>query len=101
MMIQTDKETIALSELRGLGAKSAQQLQQIKIFTHADLQAIGAVEAFIALKKESIKQQTSQPSLNFLYALAGALSDRDWRDMAQNEKGRLLAELESAEAGYE
>lgn len=79
-----------LSKLKGFGPKSEQCLNEIGIYTKSDLQRVGAVKAFIRLKKEcSIK-----PSLNFLYALVGALEDRDWKDIAKTEKERLLFELD-------
>ncbi len=79
-----------LSRLKGLGPKSEQSLNEVGIFTQAQLEELGAVRAFIKLKKEcSVK-----PSLNFLYALVGALEGRHWADIAKSEKGRLLMELE-------
>jgi len=79
-----------LSKLNGLGPKSERRLNEIGIFTRKNLQDIGPVRAFIKLKKEcSIK-----PSLNFLYAMAGALEDRHWDDIAKSEKTRLLIELD-------
>ena len=37
------------------------------------------------------------PSLNLLYALVGALEDKHWIDIARQERGRLLLEVD----GYE
>lgn len=79
-----------LRVLKGLGPKSERCLHEIGIRTQEDLEAIGAVRAFIKLKKEcSIK-----PSLNFLYAMIGALENEHWVKIAKNERGRLLMELE-------
>jgi len=79
-----------LSKLKGLGPKSERYLNEIGIHTKEQLQQIGAVRAFIKLKKEcSIK-----PGLNFLYAMVGALEGEHWTDIAKSEKGRLLFELE-------
>lgn len=65
-------------------------MNEVGIYTEEQLKRIGAVRAFIKLKKEcSIK-----PSLNFLYALVGSLEDRDWKEISKEEKGRLLIELE-------
>jgi len=79
-----------LRELKGLGSKSEQCLHEIGINTPEELQRIGAVRAFIRLRKES----SIKPSLNFLYALVGALENRHWTEIAKKEKGRLLMELE-------
>ena len=79
-----------LSKLRGLGAKSERCLNEIGIKTKSDLEAIGPIQAFLKLREEcSIK-----PSLNFLYAMVGALEDKHWADIAKSERGRLLIELE-------
>jgi len=80
-----------LSSLKGLGPKSEKALNEISIFTKADLKAIGPIQAFIKLGA----QGKSKPGLNFLYAMVGALEDVHWSKVAKNEKGRLLVELEA------
>ena len=79
-----------LRDLKGLGPKFEEWLNEVGILTPKDLRTIGAVRAFIKLKKEcSVKS-----SLNFLYAMVGAIEDRHWAEIAKSEKGRLLIELE-------
>ena len=82
-----------LSKLKGLGLKSERCLNEIGIRTKSDLEAIGPVRAFLKLRAEC----STKPSLNFLYAMVGALEGRHWADIAKAEKGRLLMEIE----GYE
>lgn len=79
-----------LSELKGLGPKSEGHLNEIGIHTREQLEDIGAVGAYIKLKE----QCSVDPSLNFLYAMVGALEDEHWAKIAKSEKGRLLFELE-------
>ena len=79
-----------LSKLKGLGPKSEKCLNEVGIFTKDDLVKAGAVKIFIQLQNES----TNRPSLNFLYALVGAIENRHWADIAKTEKSRLLMELE-------
>lgn len=79
-----------IRDLRGLGPKSEEQLRKIGIDTPEALRAIGAVAAFIALNEKSMPR----PSLNFLYALVGAIENRDWREVAREDRDRLFAELE-------
>ena len=79
-----------LRDLKGLGLKSEQCLVEVGISTVEDLRALGAVRAFIKLKNEC----NTKPSLNFLYALVGAHENKHWADIAEQEKERLLAELE-------
>jgi len=79
-----------VSKLQGLGEKSAKCLNKIGIYKRSDLEKTGVVNAFMALKEEgSIK-----PSLNFLYAMVGALENKHWAKIEKEEKGRLLMELE-------
>lgn len=79
-----------LCKLKGLGPKSERCLNEIGIYTEAQLRDIGPVNAFMKLKNEcSIK-----PSMNFLYAMVGALENKHWAKIAKEEKGRLLFELE-------
>jgi DNA transformation protein len=78
------------SALLNLGPKSDMMLASIGIRTHAELRACGAVNALIRLK------QSGQPaSLNLLWAMEGALSNRHWRDVAKDDRLRLLTELET------
>ncbi len=78
------------SKLLNLGPKSVAMLASIGIHTRVDLAARGAVETFITLKA------TGQPvSLNMLWALEGALSERHWREVARDDRLRLLMELDA------
>ncbi len=79
-----------ISDLKGLGPKSEKCLNEIGIYTSDDLEAMGPIRAFIKLKREcSIK-----PSLNFLYAMVGALENKHWVDIARDEKSKLLMTLD-------
>ncbi|WP_420476034.1 TfoX/Sxy family protein [Noviherbaspirillum sp. ST9] len=79
-----------LSDLRNLGLKSEEMFAAIRIRTPAELAARGAIATFIALKQAGLPA-----SLNMLWALEGALSDCDWREVARDDKPRLLTELEA------
>ncbi len=79
-----------LSKLKGLGPESERCLNEIGIRTREELEAIGPVRAFMKLTKEG----SVRPSLNFLYAMVGALEGRSWTDIAASERERLLLELE-------
>ena len=82
--------SVKVSKLKGLGPKTEKYLNNIGIFTRDDLETIGAVSAYLKL----IESGQTIPHLSFLYALVGALEDRSWLDIANNEKERLLYELE-------
>lgn len=79
-----------LSKLRGLGGKSEECLNEVGIRTKEDLKKTGAVKVFLKLQKECSRQ----PSLNFLYAMVGALENEHWANIEKSEKGRLLIELD-------
>jgi DNA transformation protein and related proteins len=79
-----------LSDMRNLGPKSEAMLAGAGVHTPARLAALGAVDTYALLR-----QSGQAVSLNMLWALEGALSDRDWRDVARNDKLRLLTELEA------
>jgi len=81
-----------IRDLRGLGIKSEETLAKVDILSVDSLRDIGAVAAFYRLKRAGFK-----PSLNFLYAMIGGLTDRSWLEVAQTEREQLLAELESIE----
>lgn len=85
------KENDPVETLTGLGPKSAAALHGIGIHTRADLERTGPIETFLKLKESD---NAFKPSLNFLYALVGALEDRHWKDIAIREKQRLLIELD-------
>ena len=81
-------ETIGtpLENLRNLGASSAAWLREIGVYTKADLERLGPVLAY-----RLVKGKQPRASLNLLWALAGALSDRDWRELSDAEKANLRA----------
>jgi DNA transformation protein len=53
------------------------------------LRRIGAIGAY-----ERLVRAAAPVSLNMLWALEGALSDRDWREVARDDRTALLAELD-------
>jgi DNA transformation protein len=78
-----------IQDLAGLGPKSAEMLARAGIVAVEQLQAVGAIQAFATVKR------TGAPaSLNLLWALEGALSGQHWKDVARNERTRLLLALD-------
>lgn len=78
-------------KLRNIGPKSAAWLRQVGLRTESDLRAIGALEAFIRVKRAGFK-----PSLNLLYALEGALCDCHWQDIPAERRNELLIAADAA-----
>lgn len=76
-----------LETLRNLGPASAAWLMEAGIRSAADLRRMGP-----ALAYRKVKQIQPDASLNLLWALAGAIDDRDWRDLTEHDKRRLRLE---------
>lgn len=80
-------------KIRNVGPKSAAWLRQVGVRTFEDLVEIGPVEVFLKVKRAGFR-----PSLNLLYAMAGALADCHWAELPDARKQELLADLEDAES---
>ena len=79
----------SIAGLKNLGPKSAEMLASAGIQTKDDLQELGPVVAFLA-----VKQAGHAPSLNLLWAIAAALEDIHWLELTEETKSSLQAELE-------
>lgn len=84
---------MSTERLRNIGPKSAAWLRQVGLRSVEDLQATGAVGAFLKVKRAGFK-----PSLNLLYSLEGALVGSHWQEIPEARRHQLLAELEQASA---
>ncbi|MFY7913967.1 MAG: TfoX/Sxy family DNA transformation protein [Rubrivivax sp.] len=79
----------ALSEARGIGPRSLALLERLGITTLPALKASDPIDLYA-------RARVLQPdvSLNLLYALVGAIEDRDWRDVARQDRTSLLMVLD-------
>ena len=82
---------MSTAELRNIGPKSAAWLRQVGLRSAQDLVAVGAVQAFLKVKRAGFK-----PSLNLLYALEGALQDCHWQEVPETRRQALVADAEAA-----
>ena len=80
---------IELASLPNLGYESAARLEAVGLATLADLEGLGAVEAYRRVQ-ERFPEETS---LNLLWALEGALLDISWLDLPVELKEELRAQL--------
>ncbi len=94
MSVRPLPDAFELRALPNLGPASERVLHAAGIHTPAALRALGSVPAFVA-----VRQAGQQPSLNLLWALEGALSGRDWKSVAQQERTALLMQLDDLESG--
>jgi len=86
-----------IKDLPGLGLKSQEALATVGIHDESDLRAIGPLMAFYRLRLKGKEAGGSGPSLNFLYAMVGALEESSWLEVARTQREQLLAELDSLE----
>lgn len=79
-------------KLQNIGPKSAAWLRQVGVRSLEDLKRLGAVGAFLKVKKAGFR-----PSLNLLYALAGAELGCHWTALAPEHKSAMVEEVTAAE----
>ena len=73
-----------------VGPKSAAWLRQVGVRTREDLEAMGAVTAYVKCKRAGFR-----PSLNMLYSLEGALLGCHWQKVPEARRAELLADAEA------
>ena len=81
-----------LSALRNLGPATERRLVAVGVRTRADLERLGAVEAWLRLR-DAFPEWTSR---NALYALEGALLDERWDRLPAEVLARLRRAAEEA-----
>lgn len=81
-----------IADLPNFGPRSQEMLAQAGIKTVAQLRELGAVRAYLQVKRSS-----GNASLNLLWALEGALTGQHWQVVAREGRLRLLMELEDLE----
>ena len=96
--IAAGKLKLRIRDLRNLGLRSEQVLAEIGILTADELRRQGAVRTFAELRRAG-----PAPSLNMLWALAGALDPwpegTHWREIARGESRlSLLLAVDDLEA---
>jgi hypothetical protein len=84
---------MSAAKLRNIGPKSMAWLRQTGVRTLEDLQAVGALAAYVRVKRAGFR-----PSLNLLYALEGAILDCHWQDIPDARRTQLVTEAEAAVA---
>jgi hypothetical protein len=89
---EPDPERLPVQRLRNIGARSAALLESIGVKTRGDLVNLGALETYRQLLERGTK-----PSMSLLYALHGAITDREWNKLSEKEKAYLLEEASALE----
>lgn len=76
------------AKLLNIGPKSAAWLRQVGVRTLDDLKNLGAIGTFMKVKRAGFR-----PSLNLLYALAGAEQGVHWASLSPDYKNALVTEV--------
>lgn len=84
-------DTLPINRLRNLGPASARMLESIGIVNRADLERVGPVLVYRALK-----DIRSDVSMNLLWAMHGALTGERWDQLPKETRERLKLEVEEA-----
>ncbi len=87
-MPESDRKDSRKDRLSNIGPKSAAWLRQVGIRTIEDVRAIGALAAYLKVKRAGFK-----PGLNVLYALIGAEREQPMNSLTPEEKAALVLEV--------
>ena len=87
---------VDFDSLRNLGPKSNAVLRAVGIHSVEQLRALDAVAVYSRIRQAG-PDIGFKPSLNLLWALEGAISDRPWQTVAKEDRLSLLMQLEMLE----
>jgi len=80
--------------LPNLGPKSKAMLMRSGITSIEQLRKLGAARAYVLVKRNE-----RSASLNLLWGLESALTDRPWQEVAKQDRLSLLLQVEAIERG--
>lgn len=86
------KKKSELSLLKNIGPTIEKRLNEIGIYTRADLERIGPAQAYRWICRNYPDQ--TMPVCYYLYSLQGALMDVHWDQVPKNIKDQLLQETQ-------
>lgn len=87
--------TISLKGAKNIGPTIAQRLHEIGVYTMADLQEIGAEQAYLRIKARCPNK--TLPVCYYLYSFEGALLNLHWNDIPVQRKKDLLEAIKLKE----
>lgn len=80
-----------LTDLKNIGTKIANRLNEVGISSENELREVGAVEAHKRLKAKYPNE--TLPVCYYLYSFEGALSDQHWDNIGEERKRRLKEKI--------
>ena len=78
------------AKIKNIGPKSMAWLRQTGVRTQEDLESVGALAAYVRIKRAGFK-----PSLNLLYALEGAILGCHWQSIPDARRSELILAAET------
>jgi DNA transformation protein len=87
--METTPNFLNITSLKGLGPKSAAALRRVGIESIEDLRARDPFDVYAELRAK-----VPGTSLNFLYALIGAIEDVHWQEIKRTRRTAVLLRLE-------
>ena len=80
-----------LTDLKNIGRKIADRLNEVGIFSEDDLRLVGAVGAHRMIREKYPGE--SLPVCYYLYSFEGALTDKHWDEIGEQKKLQLKAQV--------
>jgi DNA transformation protein and related proteins len=80
-----------LIDLRNVGKKIAERLNEVGVFSESDLRKVGAVRAHSMIREKHPNE--TLPVCYYLYSFEGALTDKHWNEISEQRKQQLRAQI--------
>jgi len=81
----------SLTDLKNIGKTIAGRLNEVGIFSEADLKLVGAVGAHRLIKERHPNETLAV--CYYLYSFEGALTDKHWNELGEERKQQLKAQV--------
>ena len=91
-MMKKKVSTQSVKGAKNIGATIATRLQEIGVYTLADLHEMGPAKAYTTIKRNY--PDKTLPVCYYLYSFEGALTDTHWNDIPDVRKEELLKQIE-------
>ncbi len=86
------RKNIKLSELKNIGNTVEKRLNEIGVYTKAELEQVGPAEAYKEMKANH--PDKTLPVCYYLYSLEGAITGVHWDDVPEETKKLLQKQIE-------
>ena len=80
-----------IAKLPNLGLASEHWINAVGVYTLEQLKQIGPIQVYLRIKQKGFK-----PSMNLLYAMAGAIEGIHWAKLSPQQRSELILELDAA-----